>query len=349
MATALQTHIPSFDGLRGAAVLAVALFHGFPQVFPGGFVGVDVFFALSGFLITGIITREWARSGRFDFGRFAKRRLLRLGPALALLLLADFGYAIATGGDPIAHLIDAALVLSAAANWTLALGYDRPGLMAHTWSLAAEMQFYVVWPPILLLALKLGGRRAGLIVAVALIAASGFWRAALTLGGATSLRGFEGVDTRIDGLLFGGLLALLHEGQGPARVALRRLGQGRWFAALGLLSIVAFAQWTDRWLYVGGFDAASVCAAVAILGCLSNAPSLWNRVMTWPPFAALGQVSYGLYLWHFPLIWLIAGDPALAPAWRVLLALTVSVVIASFSYLLVERPILARRRGTAVA
>lgn len=345
--TVPSNHVAAFDGLRGAAVLAVALFHGFPQHAPGGFLGVDVFFALSGFLITNVVLGEWARrGGSFDFVRFGRRRLLRLGPALVLLLLADLGFALATKANLLDHLIDEGLILSGAASWTLALGFDRPGLMAHTWSLAVEMQFYLLWPPILLFALRRGGLRGGLIAAVLLIACSAFWRAGLNLTGASALRGYEGADTRADGLLIGALLALLQAMKSAAvdRV-LAHLAKLRWLAAGFLILIAARTEWTDRWLYLGGFDLLSLAAVIAILACLRDGATLWRRFLTWSPLAALGQISYGLYLWHFPLIWIIAGDPIAAKPSRVVLALSLALIASTGSYLLIERPILARRSG----
>ncbi len=358
--TANPTHVAAFDGLRGAAVLAVVLFHGFPGQFPGGFLGVDVFFALSGFLITGVVVKEWGRTGRFDFSRFGGRRLLRLAPALGLLLLADLAYAALTGGDVGAHLLDAALIAGGVANWSLALGFDRPGLMAHSWSLAVEMQFYLVWPPLLILALRLTGRRGATALTLGLIFACVAWRVALTLDGAAALRGFEGADTRADGLLIGALLALmLRSDQGQTRepsswlsanvLADQGLAAIGFAAAVALGLCVAFVEWTDRALYFGGFDLASIAAVTLIAVCLAGRLPGWARVLTWPPLAALGQVSYGLYLWHFPLIWMIAGDPGRARPERVLLALSVALAIATASYLALERPMLARREAAAPA
>ena len=188
--------IPALDGLRGAAVCLIVLFHAFPRWFPGGFLGVDLFLVLSGMLIVDGLLAERARTGRLAIARFLARRALRLGPALLVLLAVYLAYAALTGGAVDAALMDAALVLGGVANWSLALGFERPGLLAHGWSLAVEQQFYLVCPGLVLLLSHRRLRAAAPVLLIVMIVALAAWRAHLAADGASAMRLFTGLDTR---------------------------------------------------------------------------------------------------------------------------------------------------------
>src|SRR5262245_60440887 len=192
-------------------------------VLPGGFIGVDVFFVLSGYLITALLVVEWEQDGRISLPHFYARRALRLLPALSLLLLAYLavGWWLTKGWQ--ALLVNAGIVLFYAANWARALGRDLP-ILGHTWSLSIEEQFYLLWPPIVVVLLRLGLTRRGLAAVAlggALLAAAA--RVALGLAGASFQRLYNGLDTRADALLVGCFLGAVlvpgmrrWKGEGPA-------------------------------------------------------------------------------------------------------------------------------------
>jgi peptidoglycan/LPS O-acetylase OafA/YrhL len=340
--------VAALDGLRGLALVIVVVSHAAPQWLPGGFLGVDLFFVLSGYLITAGLLVEQGRTGRIALGRFVARRFRRLGPALLLLLGVPLLFAAAAGGDLAGNLIDAAAIVAGIANWTLALGYDHPGPLAHTWSLSVENQFYLVWPLALPLLAAGGARRARLLLVAAILGLAA-WRVWLLFQGASPMRLFEGADTRAGALLMGGLLAWLTQ-RGSARA-------DRWLDRAAALSLPVLGlgtaacltvDWTDPLLFEGGLEVAALASALLVAACLSRRQTQARRLFEAAPARRLGEISYGVYLWHFPLIWTIAGNPETASPPAVLFAVLLSLVVATASYEWVEQPLLRRRWGAAV-
>ena len=313
----------------------------------GGWLGVDVFFTLSGFLITSLLLEEHARTGSIRFRTFYARRALRLLPALFLMLLVCGPIIIAAsppGGVTVKLLFLAAIVLYVA-NWAIiARIFAFP--LGHTWSLAIEEQFYALWPPALLLLLR-WTRRRGIILIVVLsgIAATVFWRTALRVGGAPTHRLFVGLDTRADSLLIGCALAMLTTWQmlpaSPWTLAVRRwAGVG---AAVGLGVLFAVAPFPKYLLNHRGTGPAAFATALVISAVLLPSSRL-GRLLETRPLVSVGRISYGLYLWHLPIFVALgvpfgkvrpAADPLLlALAWSV----TFAVCVLSFRF--VEAPAL---------
>lgn len=193
----MQQRIPELDGVRGIAILAVFLNHTQPTL-SGGFLGVDLFFALSGFLITGILLNEFNRTGSISLRSFYYRRALRLLPALVVFLLVC---------APWAHWQATTATMFYFANWH---SFEFLGPLVHTWSLSVEEQFYIAWPVVLLLLLRLKLSKtaiaAGLITIIALIF---IWRLYLLKSGASWERAYKGTDTHTEGLLIGCVIALV--------------------------------------------------------------------------------------------------------------------------------------------
>ena len=348
------------DGLRALAVLLVMAFHLLPGPVPGGYLGVDVFFVISGFLITGLLLRERDATGRIHLGSFWGRRARRLLPALALVLLACCAAALALGGDRLLDL--GRQVLGAAtfsSNW-LSMGAgssyfsdSAPELFRNLWSLAVEEQFYLLWPLVVLLVALIRRRSLRFWVLVALAAASALAMALLYSPEVDPTRVYYGTDTHSFGLALGAALAILVESwpasvlswSRAARVLAPALG---WLAFAALLLLSLGMSDATPFPYLGGLALVSLLSAVAIAGAITPGSSLGNSLEL-RPLRWIGERSYGLYLWHWP-VWVLLTDatatltgPALsgpAEAWVVgAAAAVVTFAAASLSYDYVEHPI----------
>ncbi|HWS44938.1 MAG TPA: acyltransferase, partial [Acidimicrobiia bacterium] len=346
-------HVAALDGLRGIAILAVLVYHG--GHLSGGFLGVDLFFVLSGYLITSLLLAEWRATSGVSLGGFYARRARRLLPALFLMLLGVSLYA-AIWAQP-AELArirgDAFATLAYVANWHTIFGghtywslFSAPSPLEHTWSLAIEEQFYLVWPLVALAVLRRSrdAARALLLVSLTGACAAGAWMVVLVLRGADVSRVYLGTDTRIAAMLFGAALAA-----GQARFAPLR-ARARAYLEIAAILAACFLAWAyasagglDSWLYRGGLFACGVAATVIIAAVTHPHRGPLAYLFAWKPLCALGLVSYGLYLWHWP-VYLVLNpsrthltDPAL-----LIVRIGASLVIATVSYVLVEIPI---RRG----
>jgi peptidoglycan/LPS O-acetylase OafA/YrhL len=338
-------HEPALDGVRALAVLAVLVFHADPQLLPGGFIGVDVFFALSGYLITGILLHEYRERGRIRLGRFWARRWWRLGPA-ALMLLLVYGAVLAVWLPPESwpdRGWDVLLVLGYVSNWARALNWHPLVDLGHTWSLAVEMQFYLIWPLLLWGILRWTQRpmlRVGLVVLLAL--ASWLWRVYLQDQGASLDRLYNGTDVRVETLLWGAALALMVSSVPNLECMRRHEHWLQWGVPLALLSWMAVADWTHPVVYSLGITGVSLLTIIWLHGLHHGR---WQGHLVWlrmGPLVWLGQMSYGVYLWHFPIIrvlleWPLSGLPLVF--WTLLLTL----LVASVSRRFLELPLLERR------
>jgi peptidoglycan/LPS O-acetylase OafA/YrhL len=354
---------PGLDGVRGIAVLAVLLYHGQVGWARGGFLGVDVFFVLSGFLITGLLLAEWRRWGSIDLRGFWLRRARRLLPALFLLMVGvSLGAALlASPAQRTALRADALATLGYVANWRFVLAdrsyfaqYDEPSPLRHMWSLGIEEQFYLVFPLLLIGLLALGLHRRGLAAVLGLGAlGSAGLAAALYTPGADPSRVYYGTDTRLEALLVGAVAAALVGDAAAARRPAAYLAAGGWHVPLpgrqspgllglaGLAILLVAARDTAGWLYEGGFLLVAVLAVLVVLAAADDR-STTARLLSWEPLRRIGLVSYGLYLWHWPVYVALTPDRvgATGPALLVL-RLAVTGLLAVGSYVLVERPIRA--------
>ena len=357
-------HQPSLDGIRALAVIAVMLFHAGNTYATAGFLGVDVFLVLSGFLITLLLLRELRTTGRVAFGAFWMRRARRLLPALILVLLAValFGAFVATDDEALGLRGDLLGSLFYVQNWRFVLSgasyftqFGSPSPLRHMWSLAIEEQWYLVWPLLLfgIMALTRRNLRAVTAVILALAAASALLMAALHHQGGDASRAYYGTDTRAQALLVGAALAVLFTMRSVPRtraatVAIQICGA----AGVIFLTWVVVEQ-SERWtmLYRGGFSLVAVAAAGMIAGAMTRGPV--RTLLAVPPLPAIGLISYGLYLWHWPIyVWLSPDRTGLAGHRLLALRLVVTFAVAILSFRLVERPIREQRlswiRGRAV-
>ncbi len=343
-------HVPALDGLRGLAVLGVVAYH--LGHLRGGYLGVDAFFVLSGFLITSLLAVEWKGTGGVDLRRFWVRRARRLLPALLVVLAAVAGYAATVAGPLELQRIraDGLATLFYVANWhAVAAGTSYwanltlPSPLLHTWSLAIEEQFYVLWPLVVVAVLGWWRRslRALLAVTAALAALSAALMPLLFDGGDPS-RVYYGTDTRMAGILYGAVLALAVACWGQVRgvLARRALEVTAVVAMVGLGWGWATVRGTSPWLYQGGFVVFGLAVAVVIAAATHDRPGPVARVLSIAPLRWFGLVSYGLYLWHWPVIVWLTPRRTGVDGWELsALRFGVTMAVTLASYWLVEQPI----------
>ena len=344
--------MPGIDGLRAVAVAAVFLYHANLSWMPGGFLGVDVFFVISGYLITSLLIAEFEDRGRIALGRFWAGRARRLLPALFALLAVCLAIgATLQRGKLIGLRGDALASIFYVANWRFIFSHEsyfaqfgRPSLLRHLWSLAVEEQFYLLWPPLFLIGMRLL-RRATLAALVALGAIGStalMW--ALYRPGADTSRIFYGTDTRAAPLLIGVLLAFAWK---PS--AMPAWDSARARRRLDALSVVALAAVIyafvtvhdyDQSIYRGGFLALALSAGL-LLATIVHPASTLGHALARPVPRWLGERSYGIYLWHWPvLVFSRPGVDVHLPRGVLIPAqAAATVVLAAVSYRYIERPI----------
>jgi peptidoglycan/LPS O-acetylase OafA/YrhL len=344
---------PSLDGMRALAVLAIIAFHLNSLWARGAFLGVDLFFVLSGFLITTLLIIEWHRNGRIALAAFWGRRARRLLPALMLVLVLvavftrleiDPWNRAAIRGDGIASLFYVG-------NWRFIAekqGYfslfSAPSPLRHMWSLAIEEQFYLVWPLVVFATMRLA---RGSLRALAVVCSVGIVASIAVMswlyGPGEPLRAYYGTDARAHTILLGALLAIVLLTWTPGAAARRRVA---WAGALALGAIFwvwHVANGTSARYYHGGSALYAVLACIAIAGALQ--PGFVQRALSWAPLVWIGRISYGLYLFHWPIIvWLVPTRVPLHGLALNALRVALTFLVATVSYYVVELPIRERRR-----
>ena len=355
-------YVRSLDGVRAVAVLLVFCYHA-ALVFPffkahlqGGFLGVDVFFVLSGFLITSVLLEEFDCAGDISFKNFYARRFLRLMPAYWLFLAAMFLFAGALFPAEIAaqtyahgNFVYAIFYLT---NWERAFyGSDAAGLLGHAWSLAIEEQFYLVWAGFLFLMLRRLKRNSVVFVTASLIAATALFRAARWHGVESVDYLYNAFDARADALLVGCFVSQLVSWKKiPASFLTSRA-----FVAASLISLlVAVAiifnlsdSYNTAFLYQGGFTVFALCVGVVIARLAADAKNpaknAARKLLETKPIVWVGKTSYGIYLWHpaaISLCFPVFGKPLV----RLLAAFALTLLLAAISYYALEIPFLKLKK-----
>ena len=347
----------AFDGLRGLAVAGVLLFHAEFGPAGGGFLGVSAFFTLSGFLITTLLLRERRHSGTVNFGGFWARRARRLLPAAGVALAGVLAYGVfAADADQLRDLRgDVFGALGYVANWRFVADgrayselFSTPSPVLHFWSLAIEEQFYVVFPLLVFGALWLARGRHWLLAA--LLGAGTVASIAMSRAYAgDQIRAYYGTDTRASELLIGALLAVVCVRWSGPNTARGRTVLG--YAGIAALAVV-LGMWVtadqhDRWLFEGGL--AAHAALVALIIVAARADTFVSRALSNRALVGLGLVSYGVYLYHWPLfLWLSPERTGLSGVPLFALRIGATLAIAVGSYYLIEQPVRTGRslRGT---
>jgi peptidoglycan/LPS O-acetylase OafA/YrhL len=349
-----QRYLPGLDGLRALAVLAVIAYHLQLGWAPGGMLGVAVFFTLSGYLITDLLLQRWAGTGSLKLAEFWRHRARRLLPALFLMLAVVTVWVSLLNPPQLAALRDAeAAAAGYVSNWWLIAQHSSyfarfgpPTPLGHLWSLAVEEQFYLIWPWLLWLGLKSPvGRRSPWLLTTATLALAGASAAAMALmyhPGYDPTRVYDGTDTRAFGVLIGAALAFVwptSRQRGDIGTTGRRVLDG---AGLAGLAVIAFLIWRmDEYsdlLYPGGMVLVSLATAAVICAAASPASRI-GPLLGWQPLRWLGVRSYGIYLWHYPIIVLTTpanGQESLA---RGAAQVAASIAVAALSWRFVEDPI----------
>lgn len=330
---------PQLDGLRAIAVMSVVIFHARSGLLPGGFIGVDIFFVLSGFLITRIILRELQISQKFSFKRFYMRRAIRLFPALfvacLVLLVAYWLIPSLPQRDETLSGIFAAVTYSS--SWLTAFGIADLGAMLPTWSLSVEEHFYFVWPLVLVLLFRFSRFFKASVVALILVATIYPLVAFIVFHWGVE-RLHYAPDTRSAQLLIGCGAAILTSKMStriPSSVAL-----------LAILFLIGYESLKDLLNFdfynYGGNMTIGIMTAVFILHLDQKEHGLFSRLLSTKPMVWIGQRSYGIYLWNLPLIALFSFMGSSLPSVAAKLAICFIIPAISFTY--IEKPLLRLKR-----
>ena len=347
-------HLPALDGLRGMALFGVLLFHA-GGTLKGGYLGVDLFFVLSGYLITSLLLGEYAATGTIALSSFWVRRARRLFPALLALMPAIALYArfFAKPIELQGLRADALATLAYVANWRAIYAHKSywqlfaaPSPLEHCWSLAIEEQFYVIWPLVVAFVLRITKGRMRLLLALTIVLCAASMIAMLVLfQPEKTSRVYLGTDTRAASILVGAALAILVPPHTTLSLrAVRRLDVAGFVSIAGLTVAWIKLEGASWFLYHGGFWLTEVGVLVLIVCAVAGERSYVARLLSLRPLTALGTISYGTYLWHWPVDCVVTTARFhLHGFWLHVLQLAITLVVSLLSYYVVERPI--RRRG----
>jgi len=348
---------PALDGVRGTAMVLFMAFHFGATWLQGAWVGINLFFVLSAFLIVRLLVEERVEWGRIDVLAFYRRRARRLLPALFLLLVTLGVVGVSAASDTVRRPLrgDILATLCYVQNWHLITRndqyfqqYGNPSLLRHAWTLAVEEQFYLVAPLLvagLLVVLRRRWMQACAVLALGVVSA--IWTAHIGVASAADQpHAYYGTDTRAQALCIGAALGLWAaprpRGDGRRRLPKAAVQAGGW---LGLASVVysfiaiePFSPWMfDR----GGMYVFALGAALLVLACVDDRPSLLQRILGWKPFAYAGRRSYGLYLWHWPVaVWMHHSMPGAGTLQRCIVGTVVTFAVAVLSYRWIELPVM---------
>ncbi|MCU9613032.1 acetyltransferase [Caldibacillus lycopersici] len=351
-------YIPGLDGLRAFAVLSVMAYHFSFSWAKGGFLGVDIFFVLSGYLITSIAIPAQGNSIELNVREFWLKRIRRLLPAAYVLIITTFVWVMLFQREMLHSLRgDAISSIFYSSNWWFIFhnlsyfdSFGAPSILKNLWSLAIEEQFYIIWPIVLIAGFRFFKKRSSLLM----IVLSGIIISALLMGilyqpGADPSRVYYGTDTRSFELLIGCLLAFVWPmkklSSKNLSTKLGNLLNITSFIAFGILILsVGFIDEYQSFLYRGGMVLICINAAI-LIACISHPASVLGKLLSFKPLYWIGSRSYGIYLWHYPIMVLSTpiqeiGNPVY---WRVGLQVVITFLVAELSYRFIEMPI--RKKG----
>lgn len=345
---------PELDGLRGAAILSVMAFHAHAPFLKGGFIGVDAFFVLSGFLITSLLVSEYDRYISVSLKNFYMRRMLRLAPALIVLLLIFclISFLFLSYQQANRNYIDSLISLFYLSNWARAFSLHPPYFLGHTWSLSIEEQFYIVWPILLLTLLRFSSSRKVVVFFTASLALLAWaLRVYLHMKGATPERLYNGLDTRADALMVGCALGVAYA-SGFFNKNNRKLILSKILviispvSALILLTFSVIANWRSPYMYQFGFFAIELLTATIVVDVMVNNKSIIKRILATKALVWTGSISYGLYLWHYPIyraMFLLEMSGLVV----ITIGSLITFAVAALSYYFMEKPILMLKKRFA--
>jgi len=339
--------IPGLDGLRGVAILCVLAVHTTPPVLESGFFGVDIFFVLSGFLITTLLLREMDRTGTIDLRQFYLRRAARILPAMGAVIVAVSIYALLAERERL-HEIgrEAVAAMLFYVNWVHVFS-ARVTELRHLWSLSIEEQFYLVWPGVLLacMSLRRSSQVLGAILAAGVIGPE-IGRALLWPGSLENNLYFR-TELRVDALSWGALAAWAGARSYVLRAFIEKWSSIAVFPALAVIllhPILLTNPWSHYYLFYGAFALVAVSSAI-VIACVAFAPPrAVVAALEFAPLKWIGVISYGLYLWHWPVFLLIERHVMLPILAKNILVVSLSIAISALSFYFWERPFLRLKR-----
>ncbi|NHN54960.1 acyltransferase [Calidifontibacter sp. DB0510] len=351
-------HVPALDGVRGVDMMLFMAYHFGVTALQGAWVAVNLFFALSGFLIVRLLTQERSVWGEIRILEFYRRRARRLLPALFVLLAAVITYCFFVAEDELKAGLrgDVLATLAYVMNWRLVLTdnqyfaeWGTPSMLKHAWTLAVEEQFYLVVPFLVLLLFRyVRTRRDRALILLGLAVASALWTRQVGVADqAAQAHAYYGTDVRVQTLLVGAAAGLWfapnRSGTRPRplpRPLVLALGWGGLaFYAWAFVGVRPYAGWM---YYDGGLLLSSLLAAGLVVACADTRPGLLQTILGWRPLAYLGRLSYGLYLWHWPIRIALARATPTWPVWaHVVVGMAITITIAVASWELLEKKVIA--------
>ncbi len=349
-----NNYMPGLDGLRALAVFAVIAYHLNLPFVPGGFLGVTLFFVLSGYLITDLLLSEWQRSNKISLKGFFIRRGKRLLPSVLFLLLCIAAYISVFQPEFLTNFKSEVLpAMFFFSNWwNIFHGvpyfstFETPSLLTHFWSLAVEVQFYLVWPVLIIFGQRFIKRKWLNFTLIAIgAAASAILMAVLYQPGFDPSRIYYGTDTRVFSLLLGACLAFAYPSINMAKFVQKKsvhiiLDLAGLFALLSILFMTYYITQYDGFLYLGGMFLFSAACVVLVAAAASPATRI-GKIFSNKPLQFIGKISYGVYLWQFPVI-VLSNSLVQTTSVNLLLSVfqvTATILLATLSYYLIERPI----------
>ncbi|RWC33779.1 MAG: acyltransferase [Mesorhizobium sp.] len=329
---------PALDGVRAVAVLAVVGYHCEAPFLIGGHIGVDVFFVLSGFLITSILLSELAETSRISLRRFYWRRALRLWPALLIMLMAYLA-AVPIVFPDTNGLLDVLVSGFYLSDYTRAF-WGFPIYLSHTWSLSVEEHFYLLWPVLLTFLWRFAGQRIALILAIAFIVAT-LWRAVDLAVWLDPYRTYYRFDTRMSGLILGSLTAVQPWRPSRSTAALGVIAVAVLAVLAASLPILSVASFT--WAGV----AIDIASAALVLALAGDRQTYLHAALSWRPPVYIGCISYSIYLWHYPIARALRDHLDATPTFLIVAPLTLAIAALSFEF--VEKPLREMRKRQPAA
>ena len=339
-------YVPKLDGLRGIAILLVMAHHTEIPFLHGGFIGVDIFFVLSGFLISALLIQEFDTFQSIRLKNFYVRRLLRLVPALIamLLMFCLLSFIFLSKDMAYRNFINSMISLFYMTNWAEAFSIHPPSFLAHTWSLSIEEQFYIIWPIVLFALLKIAKYRYHIAIFASTVAAlSWIWRIFLCASGTELGRMFYGLDTRIDALAIGCALGIAIASELISDRVKAMLSKSLVVIAplsvVTLFGLAAFSNGYAPIMFYIGFTAVEILTVFLILDIFLNPKSIIGKALSIPWLVWIGTISYGLYLWHFPIYQAMI-QLGYSKIFVLTIGSSIALIVSTISYYGLESPIL---------
>jgi peptidoglycan/LPS O-acetylase OafA/YrhL len=332
---------PALDGIRGIAILVVMAHHAYLPFAKGGQTGVDIFFVLSGFLITILLLEEWNLKAAISLKRFYFRRALRLLPALLAFLVVVEGYSLfRLHGEYFWKVQKAVLaIVFYCSNWMRVFNLDSMGPLAHTWSLSVEEQFYLLWPPLLLFFLARIRKKQIVVFLAFAVMAVVLHRYLLWSREGSWERIYNGTDTHLDGLLIGCIAAFLFASGSLKNKHLQQSIKYLCLPAILFLAVVIVKPLPKPVMCTYGWTTIQIAILVLLLRPLMSDKGLLREALEFRPLVWVGRISYGLYLWHLP-IFSHLGTLKVQTSVRIVVMFMAAIAVTTLSYYLVERPFL---------